>query len=57
MIARATPDCVHGRGLLGASSVAVSPDGRYVYSAAFKSNAVGVFKRVTAARTRGNGVT
>ena len=33
--------------LLGASSVAVSPDGAYVYSAAFQSNAVGVFKRVT----------
>ena len=41
------PDCLPGRALLGASSVAVSPDGRHVYAAAFKSNAVGVFKRVT----------
>jgi DNA-binding beta-propeller fold protein YncE len=39
--------CAPGRGLLGASSIAVSPDGRYVYSAAFASNAVGVFKRIT----------
>jgi DNA-binding beta-propeller fold protein YncE len=39
--------CALGRGLLGASSIAVSPDGRYVYSAAFGSSAVGVFKRVT----------
>jgi fibronectin-binding autotransporter adhesin len=39
--------CSLGRGLLGASSIAVSPDGRYVYSAAFASNAVSVFKRVT----------
>ena len=31
----------------GVSSLAVSPDGRYVYSAAFKSDAVGVFRRVT----------
>ncbi|HEY5288316.1 MAG TPA: hypothetical protein VIJ50_14565 [Solirubrobacteraceae bacterium] len=41
--------CSLGRGLLGASSIAVSPDGRYVYSAAFASNSVGVFKRVTKA--------
>jgi DNA-binding beta-propeller fold protein YncE len=53
LIARATPGCVHGRGLLGASALAVSPDSRFVYSAAFKSNAIGVFKRVTAARPRG----
>lgn len=39
--------CALGRGLRGASSTAVSPDGRFVYSAAFASNAVGVFKRVT----------
>lgn len=47
MVSRATPDCTLGRGLLGASSIAVSPDGRYVYSAAFARNSVGVFKRVT----------
>jgi fibronectin-binding autotransporter adhesin len=43
--------CSLGRGLLGASSIAVSPDRRYVYSAAFASNSVGVFKRVTKAAT------
>jgi DNA-binding beta-propeller fold protein YncE len=45
--------CALGRGLLGASSVAVSPDGRYIYSAAFASNAVGIFKRVTKSVSRG----
>jgi DNA-binding beta-propeller fold protein YncE len=45
--------CALGRGLLGASSIAVSPDGRYVYSAAFASSAVGVFKRVTKSVSRG----
>ena len=52
MVASATPGCARGRGLLGASSVAVSPDGKNVYSAAFKSNAVGIFKRVTKTLTR-----
>jgi DNA-binding beta-propeller fold protein YncE len=41
--------CSLGRGLRGASSIAVSPDGKYVYSAAFASNAVSVFKRATKA--------
>jgi fibronectin-binding autotransporter adhesin len=41
--------CLLGRGLRGASSIAVSPDGRYVYAAAFASNAVSVFKRATIA--------
>ncbi len=45
--------CLLGRGLLGASSIAVSPDGRYVYSAAFASNSVGVFERVTKAAANG----
>jgi DNA-binding beta-propeller fold protein YncE len=53
--AHATSGCKPGRGLGGASSLAVSRDGRYLYSAAFKSNAVGVFKRVTAARPRKKG--
>ena len=53
VIARPQPGCVVGRGLLGASAIAVSPDSRFVYTAAFKSNAIGVFKRVTAARPRG----
>ena len=43
----ATRDCLPARGLRAASSIAVSPDGAHVYSAAFASNAVGVFKRVT----------
>jgi DNA-binding beta-propeller fold protein YncE len=47
-----TPDCRHGRKLLGASSVAVSPDGRHVYSAAFASNAVSVFRRITKENAR-----
>jgi hypothetical protein len=38
------PDCTHVRALLGASSAVASADGRYLYSAAFASNAVGVFK-------------
>jgi hypothetical protein len=45
-----TRDCLPGRRLLGASSLAVSPDGAYLYSAAFAGNAVGVFKRVTRSR-------
>ena len=39
--------CLRGRGLRGASSVVVSPDGRNVYSAAFRSNSIGIFRRVT----------
>jgi DNA-binding beta-propeller fold protein YncE len=52
LIGSATPSCIRGRALLEASSVAVSPDGKNVYSAAFKSNAVAIFKRVTKAMTR-----
>jgi DNA-binding beta-propeller fold protein YncE len=52
---RATPDCAHGRALSGVSSVAVSPDGKHLYSGSFASNAVGVFKRVTRARSQGKG--
>jgi DNA-binding beta-propeller fold protein YncE len=52
LVGSATPSCTRGRGLLGAGSVVVSPDGRNVYSAAFASNAVGIFKRVTRAVTR-----
>jgi DNA-binding beta-propeller fold protein YncE len=39
------PDCRPGRALKGVSSIAVSPDGRNVYSTAFGSNAVDVFRR------------
>jgi DNA-binding beta-propeller fold protein YncE len=42
---KAARDCTPGRALREVSSVAVSPDGRHLYSAAFESNAVGVFKR------------
>ncbi len=49
----ATPDCTLGRALRGASSLAVSPDGRYLYSGAFASNAVSVFKRITTPGPRG----
>jgi DNA-binding beta-propeller fold protein YncE len=52
LVASAPPGCLRGRALLGASSVVVSPDGKNVYSAAFSSNAVGIFKRVTRAMTR-----
>jgi len=47
MTTGATQDCTPARALLGASSATVSPDGRNVYSAAFDSNAVAVFKRIT----------
>lgn len=52
LVGSSTPGCMSARALLGVSSVAVSPDGRNVYSAAFKSNAVSIFKRVTRAMTR-----
>jgi DNA-binding beta-propeller fold protein YncE len=43
---KSVPGCSPGRALKGASSIVVSPDGRYVYSTAFGSNAVDVFRRV-----------
>ena len=51
----ATPGCSRGRALLGLSAIAVSPDGKHVYAAANTSDAVGIFKRVTKAMTRGQG--
>jgi DNA-binding beta-propeller fold protein YncE len=53
LIAGLPQSCARGRGLLGASSIAVSPDGSYVYSAAFASSSVDVFKRVTKSVARG----
>lgn len=50
-----TPDCARARALRGVSSVGVSPDGKYLYSGSFASDAVGVFKRVTRARPQGKG--
>jgi DNA-binding beta-propeller fold protein YncE len=40
-------NCVHAQAMRGASSVVVSPDGKNVYVAAFASNAVTEFKRIT----------
>jgi DNA-binding beta-propeller fold protein YncE len=46
------PGCLRGRALRGASSVTVSPDGRNVYTAAFRSNAVGILERVVRSGAR-----
>jgi DNA-binding beta-propeller fold protein YncE len=42
---RSVPGCTRARALRGASSVALSPNGRYLYSTSFGSNAVDVFRR------------
>jgi DNA-binding beta-propeller fold protein YncE len=39
------PGCTRARALRGVSSIALSPDGRYLYSTSFNSNAVDVFRR------------
>jgi DNA-binding beta-propeller fold protein YncE len=52
LTSKPAPDCLPGRSLGGASSVVVSPDGKHVYAAASKSNAVTVFKRVTRQREK-----
>lgn len=39
------PGCTRGRALRGASSIALSPDGRYLYSTSFGSDAVDIFRR------------
>lgn len=39
------PGCSPGRALRGVSSIALSPDGRYLYSTSFGSNAVNIFRR------------
>jgi DNA-binding beta-propeller fold protein YncE len=44
---RSVPGCTPARALLGVSSIALSPDGRYLYSTSFGSDAVDIFKRVT----------
>ncbi len=38
-------DCTDGKGLIGADSVTVSPDGKSVYAASFYDDAVAVFDR------------
>lgn len=45
LAARRVPGCSPGRALRGVSSIAISPDGRSVYSTSFASNAVNVFRR------------
>ena len=40
-------NCNEGRSLAGASSIALSADGRFAYVTANKSNAIAVFRRVT----------
>ncbi|HWM62675.1 MAG TPA: YncE family protein [Solirubrobacterales bacterium] len=42
---RSLPGCTPARALKGVSSIALSPDGRYLYSTSFESNAVDVFRR------------
>ena len=49
---RSAYDCSSGRGLGGVSSAAVSADGRFVYAAAFKSDAISVFRRIAAPKHR-----
>jgi DNA-binding beta-propeller fold protein YncE len=44
------PGCFPARALRGVSSIALSPDGRYLYSTSFGSNAVDVFRRATPGR-------
>ncbi|HEY6729715.1 MAG TPA: beta-propeller fold lactonase family protein [Solirubrobacterales bacterium] len=44
-LAARSPDCTPARALKGVSSIALSPDGRHLYSTAFESDAVDVFRR------------
>jgi DNA-binding beta-propeller fold protein YncE len=46
-------DCRHARALKQVSSLAVSPDGKYLYAAAFASDAVTIFRRMTKASKHG----
>ncbi len=43
--ARSVAGCTPARALKGVSSIAVSPDGKFVYSTSFGSNAVDIFRR------------
>jgi DNA-binding beta-propeller fold protein YncE len=47
------PDCAPGRALGGVGSLVLSPDGRYLYAAAAKSDAIAIFRRVTRQPRRG----
>jgi DNA-binding beta-propeller fold protein YncE len=44
-LAASVNGCAKARALKGVSSIALSPDGRYLYSTSFESNAVDVFRR------------
>ena len=46
MAPKSLPGCTPARATKGASSVVVSPDGKYVYVTAFGSSAVDVFRRM-----------
>ena len=41
----AVPECPTGRAMSGLSSLVLSPDGRFLYAAASKSDAIAVFRR------------
>lgn len=42
---RSVAGCTQARAMRGVSSIALSPDGRYLYSTSFGSNAVDIFRR------------
>ncbi len=42
---RSVPGCTRARALRGVSSIALSPNGRYLYTTSFGSNAVDIFRR------------
>jgi DNA-binding beta-propeller fold protein YncE len=44
-VAPTLPGCSRGRALQGVSSIALSPDGRYLYATAAESDAIDVFRR------------
>lgn len=46
-------DCKRGRALRGASSLALSPDGRHLYVTAFRSDAVAAFRRRVSPSNKG----
>jgi DNA-binding beta-propeller fold protein YncE len=45
LAARSVPGCTRARAQRGVSSIALSPDGHYLYSTSFGSNAVDIFRR------------
>jgi DNA-binding beta-propeller fold protein YncE len=49
-VAPSVPGCSPGRMLRGVSSLALSPDGRYLYATAAESDAIDIFRRKAGAR-------